>query len=77
MLSKIAISQSFFNDVIVSQDQDIEKELLIKLMKTQSSLQSKLISTTTELESLKEKLANHNISCLVLGYIEDVKASKI
>ena len=43
-----------FNDVIVSQDQDIEKELLIKLMKTQSSLQSKLISTTTELESLKE-----------------------
>ena len=46
-----------FNDVIVSQDQDIEKELLIKLMKTQSSLQSKLISTTTELESLKEKLA--------------------
>lgn len=76
LLSKIAISQSFFNDVIVSQDQDIEKELLIKLMKTQSSLQSKLISTTTELESLKEKLANHNISCLVLGYIEDVKASK-
>ena len=32
LLSKIAISQSFFNDVIVSQDQDIEKELLIKLM---------------------------------------------
>ncbi|CAX45325.1 conserved hypothetical protein [Candida dubliniensis CD36] len=75
LLSKIAISQSFFNDV-VSQDQEIEKELLIKIMKTQSSLQTKLISTTTELESLKEKLANHNISCLVLGYIEDVKASK-
>ncbi|RLV96241.1 hypothetical protein JA1_000448 [Spathaspora sp. JA1] len=81
LLSKISISQQFINDIIFRETQTEENQetigtkSLIKVMKSNSTLQSQLIKVTTELEDLTKQLNNHNLSCLVLGYIEDIRAS--
>ena len=74
LLSKISTAQSF-NKMIVLES-NVDSNLLIKIIKTQSSLQSQLIEISTELEKLKEKLSNHYFSCLSLGYIEDIRVSR-
>ncbi|EGW35272.1 uncharacterized protein SPAPADRAFT_53575 [Spathaspora passalidarum NRRL Y-27907] len=85
LLSKITVTQQFINDIIFKQTETIENndnintelgtKSLIKLLKSSSSLQSQLISINTELEELNTKLNNHNLSCLVLGYVEDIRLS--
>lgn len=73
LLSKITTARSM-NDLVVSEHTD--NSLLVTIIKTQSSLQSQLIETSTELEKLKEKLFNHYFSCLSLGYIEDIRVAR-
>ncbi|KAL6453237.1 hypothetical protein SBY92_004804 [Candida maltosa Xu316] len=75
LLSKIAMAQNF-NKLVISNEEHVDTNLLIKIIKTQSTLQTQLIETTNELETLKEKLSNHYFSCLSLGYIEDIRVSK-
>ncbi|RCK63214.1 hypothetical protein Cantr_10006 [Candida viswanathii] len=74
LLSKISTAQNFNNMIV--HEQNVDNSLLVKIIKTQSSLQSQLIETSTELEALKEKLSNHYFSCLSLGYIEDIRVSR-
>ncbi|CCG21574.1 hypothetical protein CORT_0A11890 [Candida orthopsilosis Co 90-125] len=74
LLSKIALSQQFINEVVYKED--VESETLLRVIKTVSSLQSQLISNNKELDDARQKVNNHNLSCMLLGYIEDVKRSR-
>ncbi|KAI5957561.1 PEA2 [Candida theae] len=75
LLSKIALSQQFINEVI-HKEGVVESEILLRVIKTLSSLQSKLLSNNKELDDAREKVNNHNLSCMLLGYIEDVKRNR-
>lgn len=75
LLSKIALSQQFINEVVYKED--VENETLLRVIKTVSSLQSQLISNNEQLDDAREKVNNHNLSCMLLGYIEDVKRSRL
>lgn len=52
---------------------EVDPELLLKIFRQNIDLQQQLRTITAELEALKSKLTNHNLSCLMLGYVEDVK----
>ncbi|KAI5964663.1 PEA2 [Candida pseudojiufengensis] len=71
--SKILLSQQFINKVITN---DTESSTLIRIIKTITSLQDQLILNTQDLDESRQKLNNHNLSCLLLGYIEDIKRSR-
>ncbi|KAI5953934.1 PEA2 [Candida margitis] len=75
LLSKIAVSQQFINEVVYKDN--VDSETLIRVIKTVSSLQSQLISNNKELDDARQKVNNHNLSCMLLGYIEDVKRSRL
>ena len=80
LLSKITISQQFVSDIVFKlsnndEDDVLDSSLLVKILKLSSMLQDQLVEVNSELSSLNEKLNNHNLACLVLGYVEDVKLS--
>lgn len=80
LLSKITISQQFVSDIVLKlsnndEDDVLDSSLLVKILKLNNMLQDQLLEVNSELNSLNEKLNNHNLACLVLGYVEDVKLS--
>lgn len=52
---------------------DVDPVLLVKVLRQNAALDQEYIAATTELEALEAQLKNHNLACLVLGYVEDVK----
>ncbi|ODV81362.1 uncharacterized protein CANTADRAFT_45261 [Suhomyces tanzawaensis NRRL Y-17324] len=77
LVSKITISQQFISSIILKQPEheELDAALLLKILKLNTALQDQLLSTNSELEALSIKLNNHNLACLVLGYVEDVRLS--
>lgn len=75
LLSKISVSQQFINEVVFKDG--AEPEILLRVIKTVSSLQAQLISNNKELDEARQKVNNHNLSCMLLRYIEDVKRSRL
>ncbi|PVH23274.1 hypothetical protein CXQ85_003008 [Candidozyma haemuli] len=74
---KIAVSSQFCSTLMFNSDPkpDLDINLVLKIMKQNSDLQSSLRTVSSELEELRSKLNNHNLACLVLGYVEDIKHS--
>ncbi|KAK6457619.1 protein required for some forms of polarized growth, localized to sites of polarized growth [Scheffersomyces xylosifermentans] len=89
LLSKITLAQQFIADIVMedlhnsgensdinsTSSNPVDAKLIIKILKSTGSLQDQLININTHLETLTTKLNNHNLACLVLGYVEDVKLS--
>ncbi|KAG7193298.1 uncharacterized protein KQ657_000709 [Scheffersomyces spartinae] len=84
LFSKINISHEFINDMILhpsnssSSSSSIpfhEPGLLTKVIKANYKLQTELTKVDQELETLVNKLNNHNLACLLLGYMEDINLS--
>lgn len=74
--SRILISNQFTDNIISNQNQiDLDSSLLIKILKSNQALQSQLLSINQEVDYLTNRLNNHNLACLVLGYVEDVHLS--
>lgn len=78
--SKYNVSQQFLRTMITnSESSDIELEpgLLLRLIKLTSELSQQLIDISERVDSINSILTNHNLACLVLGYVEDVKLSSL
>ncbi|KAG2731737.1 hypothetical protein G9P44_005324 [Scheffersomyces stipitis] len=82
LLDKITLSQQFIADVVVedlnspaNNVNNVDAKLIVKILKSTGSLQNQLIAVNSHLDMLNSKLNNHNMACLVLGYVEDVKLS--
>lgn len=71
-LSKLSISKQFIANVI---DENLDPSILIKMVKSNDALSSKILDLNEEIDDLTLKLNNHNLSCLLLGYIEDIRHS--
>lgn len=69
--SKLAISKKFLTL------KDMNDEDLIKVLKSINLLNDKIFQLNDEINDLNNKLTNHNLSCLLLGYIEDVKLNNV
>lgn len=69
-LSKLTVSQQFIFNL---NDNEIEPEILLKIIKSTTSLNQKIMTLNDEIDNLTLQLTNHNLSCLLLGYIEDIK----
>lgn len=52
---------------------DVDPALLVKVMRQNAALALEYTAACAELERLETLLNNHNLACLVLGYVEDVK----
>lgn len=74
-VSKFSISQQFISS-IMSMD-DLDSELLIKVLKSTNKLNEAILNLNEEINDLTSKLNNHNISCLLLGYVEDIRLSNL
>lgn len=70
--SKLSISQQFISNVV---NEDVDPSILIKIVKSNNLLNNKIIELSEEIGDLSMKLNNHNLSCLLLGYVEDIKIS--
>lgn len=91
LISKLSVSHEFINDMILhptgtqssinesaassSKFPFLEPSLLTKVIKANYKLQSELTKVDHELEILTNKLNNHNLACLLLGYMEDITLS--
>lgn len=77
LLSRIAISQQFCLSLVLNPDHqqelDLDPQLLLKILRLNNKLQELLVSLDTDLDYLTSRLNNHNMACLVLGYVEDVR----
>lgn len=74
LLSRITLSQQFTTNVVLRpHDLDVDAQLLVKVLKLNNLLQQQLLTINEELEYLTQRLNNHNLACLALGYVEDVK----
>lgn len=77
LISKYQISESFFSKIIDSPERleklEMDVPFLFKIIRSTNKLQKQLYESLQELNELKSKLNNHNLSCLTLGYIEDIK----
>ncbi|GEQ66425.1 hypothetical protein JCM33374_g88 [Metschnikowia sp. JCM 33374] len=60
-----------------SSSSELDARLLLKILKQVNGLQSQLMQVSQELGELELKLKNHNLVCLVSGYIEDVRISNM
>lgn len=81
---RISISNQFCSTLLANPDSsvpgrspvsDLDPGLLLKILKQNIELQQQLMTISAELDSLNQKLTNHNLSCLVLGYVKDVELS--
>lgn len=79
--SKFAISQQFMTSMILNPEKyhelDIDNKLLLKIIKLNHSLQQQLFNVVEELDQFNTRLNNHNMACLVLGYVEDIKITSL
>ncbi|KAK6201403.1 protein required for some forms of polarized growth, localized to sites of polarized growth [Scheffersomyces amazonensis] len=88
LLEKTHISQQFIKEIILSEREheqnqsqnqnpavDIDAKLLSQALRSTTSLQDQLLRVNQELDQLTTQLNNHNMACLVLGYVEDVTLS--
>lgn len=77
LISKYQISENFFSKIIDSPERleklEMDVPFLFKIIRSTNKLQKQLYESLQELNELKSKLNNHNLSCLTLGYIEDIK----
>lgn len=71
-LSKLSISKQFISNII---DENLDSNILIKIVKSNNTLNSKILDLNEEINDLTLKINNHNLSCLLLGYIEDIRLS--
>ncbi|CUM46756.1 uncharacterized protein AC631_02438 [Debaryomyces fabryi] len=80
LLSRYGIAQQFFSDIIDSDKQEslkLDAPLLLKFLKLNNYLQKQLLQVSGDLDNLILQLNNHNLTCLVLGYIEDIKLTSL
>lgn len=77
LLSRIAISQQFCLSLVLNpehqQELDLDPQLLLKILRLNNKLQELLVALDSDLDYLTSRLNNHNMACLVLGYVEDVR----
>lgn len=73
LLNKMTVLLQFIR-LIVDQ-QLLDAALLLKILKLYLDLQTQLRDATREVELAQHKLNHHNLACLVLGYVEDVRMS--
>lgn len=79
LTERISVSNQFCTALFSSHDTDdnLDPKLLVKILKQTVNLQVELIAMSQELEALEHKLNNHNMACLGLGYVEDLKLSAL
>lgn len=77
---RISISNQFCSTLLEnaeSSPSELDAGLLLKILKQTIDLQLQLMSLLLEVDLLSLKLHNHNLACLMLGYVEDVKLSSL
>lgn len=82
---KLELSQLFITNFVLKQgnelleaqedNEELDSKLLMKILKQSTELLEQFTKINEELELLLTKLNNHNMACLVLGYVEDVRLS--
>lgn len=70
---RIGLSSQFCTLIFNSDSPDLDSSLVLKVLKQNIDLQEQLMTLSAELDALTTALNNHNLACLVLGYVEDVK----
>lgn len=71
---RLTVSNQFFSTLIFnSPNPELDSALVTKMFKQNTDLQQQFVAVSVELDTLTTKLNNHNLACLVLGYVEDVK----
>lgn len=78
--SKYGVSQQFLSTLLASSDSpesDLDRNLLLRLLRLTNELAGQLIETSERVEVMKTMITNHNLACLVLGYVEDVRLSSL
>ena len=79
LLLKHTIAQQFLTSLVASPT-DLEKmdpSLCAKIIRLDQHLLRQLSAISSELENLTTRLTNHNLACLVLGYVEDIKITSL
>lgn len=80
LTERISVSSQFCSTLLTKPDTsetDLDPKLLLKILKQNVNFQMELIAVSQDLESLTQKLSSHNMACLVLGYVEDLKMSSL
>lgn len=74
---KIALLSQFCSTLMFNSEPkpDLDIGLVLKIMKQNHDLQQLLTTITNEIDMLRAKLNDHNLACLVLGYVEDIRHS--
>lgn len=74
---RMSIANHFCATLLAGTDAaaDLDSGLLLKIFKQNIDLQQQLMALSAELDLLNQKLTNHNLACLVLGYVKDVELS--
>lgn len=75
---RISISSQFCSTLLAGTDAsaaDLDAGLLLKIFKQNIDFQQQLMALSAEVDLLNQKLTNHNLACLVLGYVKDVELS--
>ncbi|CAK9440286.1 uncharacterized protein LODBEIA_P43860 [Lodderomyces beijingensis] len=72
LYTKLNLAHEFVKSVLLPSDSTPSSDSS-RAMSMIISLQEQLGQTTAELEDLQQKLNDHNLSCLLLGYIDDVR----
>lgn len=70
---KSNLTNELLNDMIL---QNLDLPIQNKLLKSSYNLSNSLLKVTSEVNTLKHRLNNHNFACLILGYVEDVNFSQ-
>lgn len=80
LTERIAVSSQFCSTLLLNSnisEENLDARLLLKILKQTANLQMELMTISQELETLTQKLNSHNMACLVLGYVEDLKISAL
>lgn len=80
LTERISISSQFCSTLLSKADtseDELDPKILLKILKQSVNLQLELMAVSQELETLTTKLNSHNMACLVLGYVEDIKMSAL
>lgn len=80
LTERISVSSQFCSTLLSnasSPEDELDPKILLKILKQTVNLQLELMAISQELESLTKKLNSHNMACLVLGYVEDIKMSAL
>lgn len=80
LTERITVSSQFCSTLLSNSETsegDLDPQLLLKILKQTVNLQLELMTVTQDLEGLINRLNSHNMACLVLGYVEDLKLSTL